>query len=52
MPEVIHGNIGCQAFAIGPREIAPMLAEMDGFRLGTSSGTRALAHLERLDDAK
>ena len=49
MPEVIDGNACGPAFAIGPREIPSMLAEVDGFGFRTSSGSRFWADLEPLN---
>jgi len=37
---MIHGNIGCQAFAIGPWEIAAVLGDMDGLGFGTRCGSK------------
>jgi len=52
MPEVIHGNIGCQAFAIGPWEIATVLGDMDGLCFGTGCGSRPWADFEWPDNSE
>ena len=52
MPEVIHGNVGCQAFAIGPWEIATVLGEMDGLCLGTGCRSKPWADFEWTDNSE
>ena len=49
MPEVIDGNACGPAFAIGPREIPSMLADVDGFGFQAIGGSESWADLEVLN---
>ncbi len=52
MPEVIHRDVGGRAFAMGPGEVAAMLADVDSFCFGTGCGGSCVTIFGKLDRAE